>query len=302
MATPNKNSDFNLLWPLLVLGLLVTFFGIALLYLALMSNQEIKDQKKWVKGNANLFEVGILYIGSLKYPTYQMTVRYSYNLNNENYEGSGIDSGYSSGSGIEVLRLITPFVPEASQFNLNELGLLRPQHIWPLGSQPVTIIYDPMDPSKSALILDNPIAKKSISSWLQYLIISLILIVGFTILTFAWLVRIPKNNLVQKPLEGITIKNYSDADRQRLLDQINLLHLEVTRQQTTDLIINNELRQLAIELTEMINATNNGSFVPSQFSHHGFGRGIDEKFCNDKLTSLAYDLVAIIKELSNKKP
>lgn len=302
MTTSNKNSDSNLFWPLMALGLLVTSFGIALLYLALVSNQEIKDQKKWVKGNANLFEVGILYTGSIKYSTYQMTVRYSFILNNENYEGSSINSGYRSGSGIEVLSLITPFVPEASQFNLNELGLLKPQHIWSLASQPVTIIYDPMDPSKSALILDKPIANKSISSWLQYLFISLILIVGFTILILAWLFGVPKNKLVQKLHEGIAIKNYSDADRQRLLNQINLLHLEVTKQPASVLINNNEMRQLAIELMEMANATTNGSFVPSHFNHHGFGRGIDEKFCDEKLTSLAYDLVAIIKELSAKKP
>ena len=300
MNNPEK-PDLKLFSMMLILGLLFTLVGFAFLWLERASSNEIEARKQWVKGKADLLEVGIYYSGATKRSFYNMTARYTLLINEQYFEGSGVSSGNWSTSCDEVLRIIAKYAPEAKQLNVNDLSLLRPQHTWPVPSIPVDVLYNSADPNQSELILDEPIERKMIGNWFIYSFIGISELIGFLMLFFAWK-TISGGRKNSPNIIGSSINKYPEADRQRLLNRLTILQTEIARLAFKVSSKNDSIHYLADDIDKMIELVKNGSFVPMQFAHQPMGRSIDEKFCNDKLTSLANDLQALIDELAKKTP
>ncbi|MEO7725688.1 MAG: hypothetical protein ABIS45_00360 [Burkholderiales bacterium] len=148
----------KLFWLMVLPGLACVCMGGVVVWLDYASARSIDQRSGWLRGEGQLYEVGIRWMNARNNANYAMTARCIFRLAGHEYEGSDIAGGYSSKSPAEVRSLIAPYAREAAEYSLEDLGALNPQRTWSVAYQPVAVRYDPGDPANSQMVLDKPIA------------------------------------------------------------------------------------------------------------------------------------------------
>jgi hypothetical protein len=142
------------------------------------------EQRGWTNMVGQLFEVGIRRTADSRAP-YEMVARYEYKIADRVYHASRIAGAHSSKSPADIQTLIVHYAAEAAEFSLQDLSELNPQRTWSVAYRPITVSYDPADPARAEMVLDQPLPANVFVTWIVRIIAGMFLFTAAALLAGA---------------------------------------------------------------------------------------------------------------------
>jgi hypothetical protein len=173
-------------WFAVAVGGAAIVLGVAILWVQMAGDSEHEARKAWTHARGRLNEVSISYSPDVQYSSrYSLEARYSFLSNGEEFEGTWIDGSTVSYDVNDAKRLATRFVPEAVNLTKDDLSFLQNRKTWhiPFPGADVLVKYDPANPRRAVLILDQPTSTKVAGPWVIWSIALGFIILG--LLAFA---------------------------------------------------------------------------------------------------------------------
>lgn len=162
------------LWPLAAGGTLIIAFAIGLLALQIAAKRQTEAMTRWVTTQGRLTEAGIEYHPGSRGARYELIVKYFFQVDGKLFTGTELDgrdhSGYLGG----VQDLAARFAPEAAAVTKNDLSFLNSRKVWMISDpsrQDIAVRHDPADPTRSVMILDNPLPNDTASPFVIWAVL-----------------------------------------------------------------------------------------------------------------------------------
>jgi hypothetical protein len=145
-------------WFAAAVGGAAIVLGVAILWVQIAGDSEHEARKSWTHARGRLNEVSISYSTDVQYGSrYSLEARYSFLAGGEEFEGTWIDGSTVSDDVNDAKRLAARFVPEAVNLTKDDLSFLQNRKTWliPFPGADVLVKYDPANPRRAVLILDQ---------------------------------------------------------------------------------------------------------------------------------------------------
>jgi hypothetical protein len=185
MAEPIVATGRTDSWFAVGIGCVAIVIGVAILWVYIAGDREHEARKTWIHTRGRLTEVSISYSPDVQYASgYSLETRYTFLAGGEEFEGTWIDGSIKYDDLNDAKRLAARFVPDAVNLTRDDLTLLQSRKTWhiPFPGADVLIKYDPVNPRRAVLILDDPPSTKVASPFVIWTIALGFILLGLLVL------------------------------------------------------------------------------------------------------------------------